>query len=185
MPVHREWVSILICMNAARLAIPSFYVFRGTCFRYNYIQRSELGATMAMQPWAWMITYIFTTWISHFIESVQQFSGISQDQQHVLILNGHTSLFTLEVIHKAWIAGLYLLTLPSYTSHALQSHNVSIFESFKQHFRAYRDFWTSRNMSLPATKETLAYWVSLGLRKASSLQNIRSSFYATGIYSML
>jgi hypothetical protein len=32
-PDQREWLSVLVCINAARLAIPSFYVFKGKLFR--------------------------------------------------------------------------------------------------------------------------------------------------------
>jgi hypothetical protein len=66
-PDQREWLSVLVCINAAGSIIPSFYIFRGKCFRQNYIQSCEPRATMAMQPWAWMISYLFSPWISRFI----------------------------------------------------------------------------------------------------------------------
>ena len=31
-PNQREWLSVLVCINAAGLAIPSFYVFKGIHF---------------------------------------------------------------------------------------------------------------------------------------------------------
>ena len=67
---NREWLSILVCKNAAGFAIPSFYIFRGKRFGQNYIQHCEDGATMAMQPQARMTTYLFSAWISHFIASI-------------------------------------------------------------------------------------------------------------------
>ena len=59
-PDQREWLSVLVCINAHGVSIPSFYVFRGTRFRQNYIERCEPGATMAMQARAWMTTYMFS-----------------------------------------------------------------------------------------------------------------------------
>ena len=181
-PDQREWLSVLVCINAGGLAIPSFYVFRGTRFRQNYIERCEPGATMAMQPRAWMTTYLFSAWLSHFIESVQRHGGISQERRHLLILDGHNSHVTLDVVREARAAGLDILTLPAHTSHAMQPLDVSILKPFKLHFRAYRDYWTSRNMSQPANKTTLAQWVSLGLRKALTSSNIVSGFRGTGIW---
>jgi hypothetical protein len=35
-PDQREWLSCLVCINAAGLSIPSFYIFRGRRFRRNY-----------------------------------------------------------------------------------------------------------------------------------------------------
>ena len=181
-PDQRDWLSVLVCINADGFSIPSFYVFRGTRFRQNYIEKCEPGATMAMQPRAWMTTYLFSAWLSHFIESVKGMGGISTERRHLLILDGHNSHCTLEVVREARAAGLDILTLPAHTSHALQPLDVSVFKSFKQHFRAYRDFWTSRNLSQPATKSTLAHWVHLALRKALTKDNIKSGFRATGIY---
>ena len=125
---QREWLSVLVCINADGVSIPSFYVFRGTRFRQNYIERCELGATMAMQPRAWMTTYLFSAWLSHFIESVQSMGGISADRRHLLILDGHNSHCTLDVVLEACAAGLDILTLPAHTSHALQPLDVSVFK---------------------------------------------------------
>ena len=74
--------------------------------------------------------------------------GISAERRHLLILDGHGSHCMLEVVREARAAGLDILTLPAHTSHALQPLDVSVFKSFKQNFRAYGDFWTSRNLSL-------------------------------------
>ena len=130
-----------------------------------------------------MTTYLFSAWLSHFIESVQrQYGGISQERRHLLILDGHNLHVTLDVIREARAAGLDILMLPAHTSHAMQPLDVSIFKPFRVHFRAYQDYWTSRNMSQPANKTTLAQWVSLGLRKALTSSNIVSGFRGTGIW---
>jgi hypothetical protein len=71
-------------------------------------------------------------------------------------------------VQEARRAGLDLLTLPAHTSHALQPLDVSVFKPFKQFFHQYRDFWMSRNINQPESKDTLAQWVSLSLRKALS-----------------
>ena len=180
-PDQREWLSVLVCINATGSSISSFYIFKGKRFGANYIQRCESGATMAMQPRAWMTSYLFSAWISQFIASIRRNGVISPDHRHLLILDGHCSHATLEVIQEARSAGLDILTLPSHTSHALQPLDVAVFKPFKQYFREYRDFWTSRNMQQPAGKETLAQWVSLALKKALSPGNIKSGFGGAGI----
>ena len=180
-PDQREWLSVLVCINAAGLAIPSFYVFKGIRFRQNYIERCEPGATMAMQPRAWMTTYLFSAWISHFIESVRCMGAVSTDQRHLLILDGHASHITLDVVQEARQAGLDLLTLPSHTSHAMQPLDVTVFKPFKTFFKEYKDFWIAHNLNQPATKQTLAHWVSLALRRALTPQNIKKGFSTTSI----
>jgi hypothetical protein len=77
-----------------------------------------------------------------------------------------------------------MVSLPSHTSHALQPLDVAVFKPFKTYFREYRNYWTSRNVGQKATKETLAHWVSLVLRKALSKNNIEKGFSKTGIYPL-
>ena len=75
-----------MCVSAQRLAMPSFYIFKGIRFGKNYIDKCEPGAIMAMQPQAWMTNYLFSAWISHFIESVKENDSISSENRHL-----HTS----------------------------------------------------------------------------------------------
>ena len=77
-----------------------------------------------------------------------------------------------------------LLTLRAHTSHALQPLDVALFKPFKQHFQEYRDFWSSRHLNEAASKDTLAQWVSLALRKALSPSNIKEGFSAIGIFPL-
>ena len=183
-PNQREWLSVLVCINAAGTSIPSFYIFHGRRFRQNYIEKCEAGATMAMQQRAWMTSYLVSTWISHFIASVRRVGDISLENRHLLILDRHNSHVTLDVVQEASAAGLDLLTLPAHTSHALQPLDVAVFKPFKQHFREYRDFWSSRNLDESATKDVLSQWVSLALQKALSESNIKKGFSATGIFPL-
>lgn len=133
-PNQRKWLSILIYINAAGSSIPSFYIFRGKHFRQNYIEKCEAGATMAMQHRAWMTSYLFSSWLSHFMASVRGRGGISHENRHLLILQGHNSHVTLDVVKDASAACLDLLTLPTHTSHALQPLDVVVFKPFKQYF---------------------------------------------------
>jgi hypothetical protein len=122
----------------------------------NYIQFCEDGATMAMQPEGWMTAILFSYWISHFIQALEKRGGISPTNRHLLIVDGHNSHVTMEVVHKAMAIGLDLLTLPSHTSHRLQPLDVSVFGPFKRAFKRYRDAWTLQHCGRDASKMVLA-----------------------------
>jgi hypothetical protein len=167
-PKELEWLSILVCINAVGYHIPSFYIFCGKTFQRDYIKKCEDNTSMAMQPKAWMTGQLFKSWIGHFVINVRDYGlGISSDCRHLLILNGHGSHVTMDVVKTARSVGLDLLMLPSHTSHAMQPLDVSCFKPFKQAFRLGRDVWTLRNKSAGASKEVLANWVSVALEKAS------------------
>jgi hypothetical protein len=183
-PKEREWLSVLVCVNPAGYHIPSFYIFRGKSFQRDYIKHCEDNASMAIQPKAWMTGHLFKSWIWHFVKNVKDYGlDISPFRHHLLILNGHGSHVTVDVVKTARSVGLDLLTLPSHTSHAMQPLDVSCFKPFKQAFMLLRDVWTRRNKSRGASKEVLAEWVSQALEKALSLCNIKNGFRTTWIFS--
>jgi len=72
---------------------------------------------MAMQSKAWMTTFLFKEFLSFFKRSI--LSGISLTNKHLFILDGHGSHVTFEAIKQVKKFGLYMITLPSHTSHAL------------------------------------------------------------------
>jgi hypothetical protein len=139
---------------------------------------------MAMQPKAWMTSILFSHWISHFIKALESRGGILPGNRHLLIVDGHNSHITLEVVQKAMEVGLDLITLPSHTSHRLQPLDVTVFVPFKRAFRRYRDAWTLQNRGRGATKQILAQWVSAALKQALSEKNIQGGFRATGIWPL-
>ena len=103
---------VLNYINATRECIPNFYTFMGKQFRRNYIKHCESGPCMAMQPKVWMKSCLFSNWVSCFILSVQSKGrNMSQSNQHLLIMDGHNSLVTVEVVLQARQVGLDLVTL--------------------------------------------------------------------------
>ena len=46
---EREWLLVLVCVNAAGFHIPSFYIFRSKNFQHDYIKNCKDNASMAMQ----------------------------------------------------------------------------------------------------------------------------------------
>jgi hypothetical protein len=173
---------MLSCINANGEAVPNFYIFKGKRMRRNFLQLANPDDTMAMQPQAWMTTFLFDTWISHFIAALNKRGGVSPTNRHVLVLNGHNSHVTLDVVRKAATVGLDIVTLPSHTSHHLQPLDVAVFRPFKYAFRKLRNAWTLCHKCRPAQKEDLCQWVCLALRKALSERNIKKDFAKTGIW---
>ena len=57
----------------------------------------------------------------------------------LLILDGHKSHISMEVLLKAKNHGIDMVSLSYHTSHELQPLGISCFKPFKLAFRAYRD----------------------------------------------
>ena len=86
-----------------------------------------------------MTKWLFHSWISHLIGTLKKTAGIDEKNKHLLVLDGHNSHVTLEVVKSTMDFGLDIISLPSHTSHALQPLDVNYFKPFKSTFRQIRD----------------------------------------------
>jgi len=117
---QREWLFVLSCINAIGKSLPNFYIFKGMKRSRNFLKKTrEIGATMATQPKAWMTHFLFRAWMHHFLFTISNLYKIAPIDRHLLILDGHSSHVTMEVIKLTQAKGLDLLTFPSHTIYAL------------------------------------------------------------------
>ena len=66
-----------------------------------------------------MIQFLFSKWLSHFIRALCERGGVSVQNRHLLIVDGHNSHVIVEVVVQAMEVGLDVLTLLSHMSHRL------------------------------------------------------------------
>ena len=151
-PNQREHLRVLSCINVDGGSIPNFYILKGSYFLEDYIVRCEPGAVMGMQQNAWMRRWLFESWIFHFLEYLKNGPGIDHSKRHLLILDGHNSHVTLEMVKISMQSGLDIVSLPFHTSHALQSLDVAYFKPFKIVFRRCRDLWSLENSKKEVAK---------------------------------
>ena len=116
---EREWLSVLSAINALGQTISNYYNFKGVRKLRNYIALCEEGAMLGMQKKGWMDTFHFIEWMDHFIHKMQNEENLSQERRHLIILDGHKSHISLEVLMKARDHGIDMISLPSHTSHEL------------------------------------------------------------------
>ena len=183
-PDQRKHLSILSCVSATGGHIPNFYILKGTYFHKDYIANCEEEVVMDIQPNTWMTRWFFESWISHYIECLKKGPGIDLNNRHVLILDGHNSHVTLEVVKISMESSLDIVSLPSHTSHAFQPLDVSCFKSFKIAFRKIRDRWSLKSKTKPVDKQILCEWTSQALKAALTSKNIISRIKATSIWPL-
>ena len=135
---------------------------------------------MAAQPHAWMTKELFLNWLHHFACFVP--GGVSPENRHLLIFDGHGSHVVVTTIEKARMLGIDLLTLPTHTSHKLQPLDVSVFSPFKTYFKYERAAWMAKYPGIEIKRAELAELGSKSLQKALSSSNIIGGFKRTGIW---
>ena len=147
------------------------------------IAHYEDNAIMGMQPNAWMTKWLFRSWISHFIACLRKGPGVDLNNKHLLIIDGHQSHVTLEIVRTVMESGVNIISLPSHTSHVLQPLDVVCFKPFRTAFRKHRDAWTLLNKK-KVGKQDLYEWTSIALLVALTLKNIKAGFWKIGIYPL-
>ena len=72
-----------------------------------------------MQKKGWMDSHFSFQWTDKFIEILEGRKLLNLTTKHMILLNGHKSHVTLQVIIKAKQYSIDLISLLSYTSHEL------------------------------------------------------------------
>ena len=116
---EREWILVLIAINSAGSTMPSYYIFKEKRPRQEYISLREDGACIDMQENGYMDSSNFSIWITSFIRLHETKGNLEPTRRMLLILDGHKSHVTLEVLLKAKDHGLDMVSLPSHSSHEL------------------------------------------------------------------
>ena len=130
-PNERNWISMLVVMNSVRHTMPNYYVFKGKRPREEYISLCEDGACLGMQENGFMDNENFSTWMTFFIRHHERRGSLRASKRMLLILDGHKSHVTMEVLLKAKSHGVDMVSLPFHTSHELQPFDISCFKPFK------------------------------------------------------
>jgi hypothetical protein len=126
-----------------------------------------------------MTTYLFKQWLVFFYNFILR--GGFQENQHLLILDGHGFHITIQTLEHVIELGLEMVTLPTHTSYVLQPLDVIYFKPFKTTFRKERDSNMVKNNYLEPNKVTLAAWVDKALQQSLKKENIKLRFKVSRI----
>ena len=114
----REWMTILVCVNAMGYSVSNLYIFKSKGKkRMEHIEQCERNAKMAFQEKGWINEEIFCKWLDQFRDSVPR--GVSLEGKHLPLLDGHASHINYNVVNKAAAYGIDIGLLPSHTTHRM------------------------------------------------------------------
>ena len=115
-------ITLLGCGNAVGHAIPPYFVFPGKRMIDGLMDGSSVGAVGTVSESGWSNSTIFLDWLSnHFTKFIPRGETV------LLMLDGHKSHLTLNVIEWAKENDIILQLLPAHTSHLLQPLDVGCF----------------------------------------------------------
>jgi len=84
---------------------------------------------------------LFVQWMKHFIKWVKP----SVTDKVLLILDGHCSHKSLEVIDLARANGVIMICLPLHTTHRIQPLDLAVFGPLKKYYNCEYENWMVSN----------------------------------------
>ena len=119
--------TILGCCSAAGEYIPPFISFKGVRKSEALVRGAPPGSQVEMSQNGWIDKDIFLKWIQHF----QKHRRTNEDGKTLLILDGHASHLTLDILKYTQQNNIILLCLPSHCTHYLQPLDKTVYKSLK------------------------------------------------------
>lgn len=119
---------------------------------------------MVAHPHAWMTKELFLNWRCHFVASIP--GGVSLENRHLIVLDGHGSHVTVQMIEQSNKLGIDLLTLATNTTHGLQPLYVNLFGPFKIYFKSKQASWMVNNLEAEVKRFELVELACMDFKRA-------------------
>lgn len=128
----REHITTNVCCSASGQILPPMIIFKTSFPSGHYSQNGPDECLYARSPNGWMDSELFSDWFRKLF--LPKTSHLRISLPVLLILDGHNSHLTLELIDLARSNNVILFCLPPHLTHMLQPLDVAVFRSLKAHF---------------------------------------------------
>ena len=171
-----EHITLLCGASAAGMALPPMIIYpKASGGAYTF--KGPDDALYAKSESGWVDSELFFAWM----KKLFLVHAVSQ-RPVMLLVDGHASHVTMDLIELARDNNVILFCLPPHTTHLLQPLDVSVFKSLKDHFyRSLRAFCFVKKKFVVSKKE-FASVVKEPFEKAFAMSNIKAGFKKCGIY---
>lgn len=143
-----------------------------------FLDGASPGSTGIASESGWMNGAGFIKFMEHFIKH----SHASKDMPILLILDGHTSHLTVDVLEMALENGITMISLPPHTSHRLQPLDVGVFGGFKRMYNDQCQAWMKNHIGATIELHHIPPIVDNCLDATVTPKTIKNGFKASGIY---
>ncbi len=172
---NRTQITVIACFNAAGQSIPPMVIFTGKKFNHDLSIGEVPGTLYGMADSGWMDQELFFNWFTnHFLKHAVSARPL------LLLLDGHSSHFTLELVQEARKNNVIIFCLPPHTTADTQHLDTTCFAPLKRHWsQACRDFMFN-NPARVVTKFQFSRLFASAWSKGMTISNVTSAFRNTG-----
>jgi transposase-like protein len=180
-----DWRSILECVNAEGNSLPPTIVLQGKNVQQQWIPDDEEGQNK-MAPWQFVTSesgyssnIISLEWLQKVFLPL---TATGWRDWRLLCVDGHRSHVTDDFLALCASNKVWLATLPSHSTHAMQPLDVSVFASLKQHYRRYVDRLALISNADTISKEDFLLCYHKARKEALTTRIIRSGWRKSGLW---
>ena len=171
--------TVVSCVSASGMVLPPMMIYpRKQSVPHHFRQDCVPNTLFVNSETGWITSDLFVEWFKFFIRNIPRTLPV------LLIQDGHSSHVSIELVELARENGVYLLCLPSHTSHILQPLDVGVFKSFKTNFSKACQKYLFERPGQVITTNAIASLVHKALYCSFSAMNILSGFRKCGIHPL-
>ncbi|KAJ2965757.1 hypothetical protein NUW54_g14012 [Trametes sanguinea] len=177
-----QLITIIECVCADGSAIQPTFIFGGKDFNSDMFEGIHPDVCVAHSPSGWTQNTICVEWFKRSFIPQTNARRVSE-APILLILDGHRSHVTIEMINLAIENNIHIFLFPPHTTHRLQPLDVGVFNALQSawHIHMNRFYRISRGEKMDAGEFIREY---LALRNRLFTESlIRSAWDASGITS--
>lgn len=179
----RDMFTVVACGNAAGQHLPLTVLFGAQHLYLNWIEGASRSTHFLTTPTGWMTKDGFFSWFRDvFIPNVPAVD--SRLGRHlILILDGHTSHFSIPLVELAKQHLIHIIRLPPHTSHLLQPLDVGVFAPMKSAWTEVLQEHTHHAVGRGnITKATFSSLLAKVEEKSLKPQHFVAGFESTGLF---
>ena len=176
----REHITANICCSASGQVLPPMIIFKECFPSGHYSKDGPDEALYAKSPNGWMDRELFVEWFKKIF--LRQTAHL---RPAMLILDGHDSHLTLELIDLARENNVVLFCLPPHLTHLLQPLDVAVFKSLKVHFANTKNYVKIVTLGTPkkinVNRRNFTVIFREAFEKSMCMATIKNGFRRCGI----
>lgn len=175
---NKHQITVVACASATGHVIPPMVIFEGKNLKREWLHNEVTGTVYAMSDTGWINAPLFNDWFDHFLRHAPPGRPL------LLLLDGHSTHYKLDIISKAMKQEVIIITLPPHSSQDTQPLDAGVFGPLKHYWSRECHEWMAKNPHKLMSKVHFNSVFSKAWAKAAVPSNAVAGFKKAGIHPL-
>jgi hypothetical protein len=167
-------ISALACISASGKVLPPAFIFQQP-YPPDVLEGAPRNSSVVRTPTGYITAETFADYFDSILDQ------LPKKRPLLLIVDGHSSHFSLRFLKKAKEENVHVFCFPSHLTHLLQPLDVTIFGPLKKKYVSILEDWVDENPRKKLGPKTLISCYCEAWRSIFTSKNIKTAFRKSGI----